>query len=100
MLLEFTHFIFTIIDIFITIDTTFITKHTYFIKINTNPIASVTFWHAQKLNLIFFVKSGKLLRNVTNIKSEVGLKLKMGLGETERHRKREKEKQTKTKAKE
>jgi hypothetical protein len=50
----------------------------------------VTSWHVQKLNLIFFVKSGKLLRNVTDIKSEVGLKLKMGLGETERHGKREK----------
>jgi hypothetical protein len=39
MLPEFTHFIFITIDTFITTDTTFTTKHIYFIKINTNPVA-------------------------------------------------------------
>ena len=38
MLPEFMHFIFIIIDTFITTDTTFTIKHISFIKNNTNPV--------------------------------------------------------------
>ena len=39
MLPEFTYFIFTTIDVFITTDTKFTIKHKHFIKTHTSPIA-------------------------------------------------------------
>jgi hypothetical protein len=38
MLPEFTYFIFTTIDVFITINTKFTTKHKHFIKTHTGPV--------------------------------------------------------------